>query len=184
MRKAAPLVVMLFALPALAQTPTPPPASLVREGVTEKLTDRVWAIPDGSASLVPPIQGVDPKGNKVERHARPDEPFAALAFKIMTDSYVGQLVFVRVYSGTLKAGQNVRNSTQERRERVVQGGQGRVVGVLDAAPDRGLDGAADRGGIPVGHSARDAAARVAGSLLDLWRTAFATDPDFVFALLQ
>jgi len=67
---------------------------------------------------VPPIQGVDPKGNKVERHAQPDEPFAALAFKIMTDSYVGQLAFVRVYSGTLKAGQNVRNSTQERRERV------------------------------------------------------------------
>jgi len=67
---------------------------------------------------VPPIQGVDPKGNKVERLPQPDQPFAALAFKIMTDSYVGQLAFVRVYSGTLKAGQNVRNSTQERRERV------------------------------------------------------------------
>jgi elongation factor G len=67
---------------------------------------------------VPPIRGVDPKGNPVERHPQPDEPFAALAFKIMTDSYVGQLAFVRVYSGTLKAGQNVRNSTQERRERV------------------------------------------------------------------
>ncbi len=67
---------------------------------------------------VPPIRGVDPKGNVVERHPQPEEPFAALAFKIMTDSYVGQLAFVRVYSGTLKAGQNVRNSTQERRERV------------------------------------------------------------------
>jgi elongation factor G len=67
---------------------------------------------------VPPIQGVDSKGNTVERRPQPDEPFAALAFKIMTDPYVGQLAFVRVYSGTLKAGQNVRNSTQERRERV------------------------------------------------------------------
>ncbi len=67
---------------------------------------------------VPPIRGVDPKGNIVERRPQPEEPFAALAFKIMTDSYVGQLAFVRVYSGTLKAGQNVRNSTQERRERV------------------------------------------------------------------
>ncbi len=67
---------------------------------------------------VPPIVGVDPKGNPVERRPQPDEPFAALAFKIMTDPYVGQLAFVRVYSGTLKAGQNVRNSTQERRERV------------------------------------------------------------------
>ena len=67
---------------------------------------------------VPPIKGVDPKGNTVERLPQPDQPFAALAFKIMTDPYVGQLAFVRVYSGTLKAGQNVRNSTQERRERV------------------------------------------------------------------
>jgi elongation factor G len=67
---------------------------------------------------VPPIKGVDPKGNVVERLPQADEPFAALAFKIMTDAYVGQLTFVRVYSGTLKAGQNVRNSTQERRERV------------------------------------------------------------------
>src|SRR5215468_5950690 len=49
---------------------------------------------------VPPIRGVDPKGNVVERLPQPDQPFAALAFKIMTDSYVGQLAFVRVYSGT------------------------------------------------------------------------------------
>jgi elongation factor G len=67
---------------------------------------------------VPPIQGVDSKGNTVERRPQADEPFAALAFKIMSDPYVGQLAFVRVYSGTLKAGQNVRNSTQDRRERV------------------------------------------------------------------
>jgi elongation factor G len=67
---------------------------------------------------VPPIRGVDPKGKPVERRPQPDEPFAALAFKIMSDPYVGQLAFVRVYSGTLKSGQNVRNATQERRERV------------------------------------------------------------------
>ena len=67
---------------------------------------------------VPPIRGLDPKGNTVERLPQADQPFAALAFKIMSDPYVGQLAFVRVYSGTLKAGQNVRNSTQERRERV------------------------------------------------------------------
>ena len=67
---------------------------------------------------VPPIQGIDSKGNTVERPPQPDAPFAALAFKIMSDHYVGQLVFVRVYSGTLKVGQNVRNSTQDRRERV------------------------------------------------------------------
>jgi elongation factor G len=67
---------------------------------------------------VPPIQGVDSKGNAVERRPQPDEPFSALAFKIMSDPYVGQLAFVRVYSGTLKAGQNVKNTTQDRRERV------------------------------------------------------------------
>jgi len=67
---------------------------------------------------VPPIKGVDSKGNPVERRPQPDEPFAALAFKIISDPYVGQLAFVRVYSGTLKTGQNVRNSTQDRRERV------------------------------------------------------------------
>ncbi len=67
---------------------------------------------------VPPVKGVDSKGNPVERSAKADQPFAALAFKIMSDHYVGQLVFVRVYAGTLKVGQNVRNSTQDRRERV------------------------------------------------------------------
>jgi elongation factor G len=67
---------------------------------------------------VPPIKGLDSKGNTVERPAQPDAPFSALAFKIMTDHYVGQLVFVRVYSGTLKVGQNVRNPTQDRRERI------------------------------------------------------------------
>jgi glyoxylase-like metal-dependent hydrolase (beta-lactamase superfamily II) len=55
MRKVAFVCAALIAVPALAQQPTPAPASLVREGVTEKLTDHVWAIPDGSASLVPNV---------------------------------------------------------------------------------------------------------------------------------
>ncbi len=68
---------------------------------------------------VHPVKAIDAKtGGEVSRLPSDDAPLSMLAFKIMTDSYVGQLAFVRVYSGTLKAGQNVRNSTQERRERV------------------------------------------------------------------
>ena len=67
---------------------------------------------------VPGIKGVDPKGNEVERHADASEPFAALAFKLMSDPYVGHLTFVRVYSGSLKTGSYVRNPRSGRRERV------------------------------------------------------------------
>ena len=67
---------------------------------------------------VPSIQGVDLDGNAVERMADPAEKFAALAFKIMTDPYVGHLTFVRVYSGTLKKGTRISNSTQGKRDRV------------------------------------------------------------------
>ncbi|MFQ5503265.1 MAG: elongation factor G [Planctomycetota bacterium] len=67
---------------------------------------------------VPAIRGLDPKGQAVERRADPAEPFAALAFKIMSDPYVGHLTFVRVYSGTLKAGAYVRNTRRGTRERV------------------------------------------------------------------
>jgi elongation factor G len=67
---------------------------------------------------VPAITGIDSEGLQRERRADSNEPFSALAFKIMTDPYVGHLSFVRVYSGTLKAGSHVRNSTQNRRERV------------------------------------------------------------------
>ncbi len=52
---------------------------------------------------VPAIDGVDEKGQPAERHPGDDEPFSALAFKLMTDPYVGQLTFIRVYSGTGKA---------------------------------------------------------------------------------
>lgn len=67
---------------------------------------------------VPPIEGVDLEGNPIERHASDDEPFSALAFKIVTDPYVGKLAYFRVYSGTLKAGSYVTNSTKGKRERI------------------------------------------------------------------
>ncbi|MBM4442585.1 MAG: elongation factor G [Candidatus Rokubacteria bacterium] len=68
---------------------------------------------------IPPVQGINPEtGATEERKASDDEPFAALAFKIMNDQHVGQLVFLRVYSGTLKAGSAVFNSTKDRKERV------------------------------------------------------------------
>ncbi|MDN5344943.1 MAG: elongation factor [Clostridia bacterium] len=68
---------------------------------------------------VPAIQGVDPEtGSEDERHSSDNEPFAALAFKIMADPYVGKLTFFRVYSGTIRSGSYVYNSTKGRRERV------------------------------------------------------------------
>ncbi|MBX6394563.1 MAG: elongation factor G [Alicyclobacillaceae bacterium] len=71
---------------------------------------------------IPPVRGTTPDGQEVERHSSDDEPFSALAFKIMTDPYVGKLAFFRVYSGTLSAGSYVLNSTKNKRERV-----GRIV---------------------------------------------------------
>jgi elongation factor G len=68
---------------------------------------------------IPPIMGIDPdSGEQVERHSSDEEPFAALAFKIMADPYVGKLTFFRVYSGVLTAGSHVYNSTKGRRERI------------------------------------------------------------------
>lgn len=67
---------------------------------------------------IPAIKGVDADGNEVERHSSDDEPFAALAFKIMTDPFVGKLAFFRVYSGTLNSGSYVLNATKEKKERV------------------------------------------------------------------
>ena len=69
---------------------------------------------------VPAIQGHQPHhdATHIERHASDDEPFAALAFKIATDPYVGKLTFFRVYSGVLAAGSYVYNSTKDRRERI------------------------------------------------------------------
>jgi len=67
---------------------------------------------------VPAIKGIDNKGAEVERKASDEEPFSALAFKIMTDPFVGQLCFFRVYSGVLNAGSYVYNSTKEKKERI------------------------------------------------------------------
>src|SRR4029078_751290 len=73
---------------------------------------------------VPPMIGVDPKsGAEVLRTPDDSEPFSALAFKIAADPFVGKLAFFRVYSGTLKAGSYVLNSTKGKKERIGRGRQ-------------------------------------------------------------
>jgi elongation factor G len=67
---------------------------------------------------VPPVKGVDLKGNEVERHASDNEPMALLAFKIMDDPFVGTITFCRIYSGKLESSTGVMNSTKDRKERV------------------------------------------------------------------
>jgi elongation factor G len=67
---------------------------------------------------VPPTPGTTPKGEEVVRTPDDAEPFAALAFKIMTDPYVGKLTYLRVYSGSLTKGSSILNSTKDRKERV------------------------------------------------------------------
>ena len=67
---------------------------------------------------VPAIQGTDLDGNPVEKHSSDEEPFAALAFKIMADPFVGKLAFIRVYSGTLNSGSYCLNATKDKKERV------------------------------------------------------------------
>ena len=67
---------------------------------------------------IPDITGVDPDGNEVVRHSSDDEPFSALAFKIMTDPFVGKLAFTRIYSGIMNSGSYVLNSTKGKKERI------------------------------------------------------------------
>ena len=67
---------------------------------------------------IPSIKGTDLDGNEVERHSSDEEPFSALAFKIMTDPFVGKLAFFRVYSGTVKSGSYVLNATKAKKERI------------------------------------------------------------------
>jgi elongation factor G len=68
---------------------------------------------------IPPVEGVNPHdGREVIRHADDNEPFSAIAFKIMSDPFVGKLTYFRVYSGTLKAGSYVYNSSKDKKERV------------------------------------------------------------------
>ncbi|MBR6364930.1 MAG: elongation factor G [Lachnospiraceae bacterium] len=67
---------------------------------------------------IPAIKGTDLEGNEIERHSSDEEPFSALAFKIMTDPFVGKLAFFRVYSGTMNSGSYVLNATKGKKERV------------------------------------------------------------------
>ena len=67
---------------------------------------------------IPAIKGVDMDGNEIERHSSDEEPFSALAFKIMSDPFVGKLAFFRVYSGTMNSGSYVLNATKDKKERV------------------------------------------------------------------
>jgi elongation factor G len=67
---------------------------------------------------VPPIKGIDDRGNEIVRHADDREPMALLAFKIMDDPFVGTITFCRIYSGTLQSGTGVFNSTKDRKERI------------------------------------------------------------------
>jgi elongation factor G len=91
-------------------------SALRNKGIQPLLDAVIHYLP--SPLEVPPIEGVNPKTGETEKRTVDEEgPFSALAFKIASDPYVGRLVYVRVYSGTLKAGSRVLNSTKERKER-------------------------------------------------------------------
>ena len=91
--------------------------SYKNKGVQKLLDAIVEYLP--SPLDIPPVEGVNPKtGETEERPASDDAPFSALAFKIMTDPYVGKLAFFRVYSGTVNAGDTVINATKGQRERM------------------------------------------------------------------
>jgi elongation factor G len=96
-------------------------SSLKNKGVQLMLDRVIDLLP--SPLDIPPVTGTDPKtGEEIERHASKDEPAAALVFKIVTDPYVGRLAFFRVYSGVVKAGTMMMNTSKGKRERV-----GRIV---------------------------------------------------------
>ena len=86
------------------------------KGVQEMLDAVIDFLP--APTDIPSIKGVDENGEEIARHASDDEPFAALAFKIMTDPFVGKLTFFRVYSGTVESGSYVLNSTKDKKERL------------------------------------------------------------------
>ena len=91
-------------------------SSYKNKGVQELLNAIVDYMP--SPLDIPHIKGVDLDGNEVERKTSDTEPFAALAFKIATDPFVGKLCFFRVYSGTLESGSTVLNSNKDKKERI------------------------------------------------------------------
>ena len=91
-------------------------SSYKNKGVQELLNAIVDYLP--SPLDIPPIKGVDEQGNEVERKTSDKEPFSALAFKIMTDPFVGKLCFFRVYSGTCEAGSTILNATKDKKDRM------------------------------------------------------------------
>ncbi|NLB28207.1 MAG: elongation factor G, partial [Clostridiaceae bacterium] len=98
-------------------TPVTCGSSYKNKGVQMLLDAMVEYLP--SPVDIPPVTGIDPKsGEELTRPADDKAPFSALAFKVMTDPFVGQLCFFRVYSGTLKAGTYVKNATKDKRERI------------------------------------------------------------------
>ncbi len=91
--------------------------SAYRNKGVQKLIDAVIEYMPAPTDI-PPIKGVDLDGNEVVRHSSDEEPFSALAFKIMADPFVGKLAFFRVYSGTMNSGSYVLNATKDKKERV------------------------------------------------------------------
>ncbi len=91
--------------------------SAYRNRGVQKLLDAVIEYMPAPTDI-PAIKGVDLNGNEIERHSSDEEPFSALAFKIMTDPFVGKLAFFRVYSGTMNSGSYVLNATKDKKERV------------------------------------------------------------------
>ena len=91
--------------------------SAYRNKGVQKLLDAILEYMPSPVDI-PAIKGVDMDGNEIERHSSDEEPFSALAFKIMTDPFVGKLAFFRVYSGIMNAGSYVLNATKGKKERV------------------------------------------------------------------
>ena len=91
--------------------------SAYRNKGVQKLLDAILEYMPAPTDI-PPIQGTDLDGNEVVRHSSDEEPFSALAFKIMTDPFVGKLAYFRVYSGTMNSGSYVLNATKDKKERV------------------------------------------------------------------
>jgi elongation factor G len=91
--------------------------SAYRNKGVQKLLDAILEYMPAPTDI-PSIKGVDMEGNEIERHSSDEEPFAALAFKIMTDPFVGKLAFFRVYSGIMNSGSYVLNATKGKKERV------------------------------------------------------------------
>ncbi|MCJ7834771.1 elongation factor G [Cuneatibacter sp. NSJ-177] len=91
--------------------------SAYRNKGVQKLLDAVIEFMPSPVDI-PDIKGTDLDGNEVERHSSDNEPFSALAFKIMADPFVGKLAFFRVYSGTMNSGSYILNATKGKKERV------------------------------------------------------------------